>query len=174
MLMKTIWRILQFAPLIAIFGVLGLFGFYAYGMTRANITQSDGFTAITPEAVDSTLSGALPEAAIRIRHCYVSVGVAGRLQLYRFSAPIEELHEHAKAEFAAHWDNPFPAVTFGETAPFTNVGNYESGYGITADWMVPPDTAIGTIYTSSDGHSPHVPTIFVDETNRTLYFYMSD
>ena len=74
--MKTIWRILQFAPLIAIFGVLGLFGFYAYGMTRANITQSDGFTAITPEAVDSTLSGALPETAIRIRHCYVSVGVA--------------------------------------------------------------------------------------------------
>ena len=60
--------------------------------------------------------------------------------------------------------------------PFTpdDIVRTASHFGIHADWMLPPAGARGTIYTSDGGQRSHRPTIFVDETNRVLYFEMSD
>lgn len=96
--------------------------------------------------------------------------------IYRFSAPVSVLHNHAQNEFAAHWDSPRPKKTPDSPPPIgePEVAMYESGFGIEADWMLPPPDAVGTLYESADGRVSHRPVIFVDDVNRVLYFKMTD
>jgi hypothetical protein len=96
--------------------------------------------------------------------------------IYRFTAPLPVLHAHAKAEFAAHWDKPQTAVTPASSPPFTekDIALITTGFGVTADWMVPPADAVGTMYMSADGQFSHRPAVFIDTKNSVLYFYMTD
>lgn len=174
--METVWRwfyrfVLCVGILFAIFSVL-----LVIGMNRAHVTESDGFTNLTAAAEANTLSQSLPKTATQLRYCRVSVGMGGRLLLYRFSAPVADLHNHAQTEFAAHWDKPKLKTIPNSTSPITehDVNLYRDGFGVDADWMLPPPDDTGTIYTSDDGQSSHRPTIFVDETNSVLYFRMTD
>lgn len=146
------------------------------GMNTPKVTQSDGFTKATPQAVANTISNSLPPTASHIRYCRASVGLGGRLLIYRFSAPIADLHSHAAAEFAAHWDKPEFASQQNVAAPFNerNVDSFKAGFGIDASWIVPPPDSVGTIYEPADGRSSHRPVIFVDETHETFYFVMTD
>ncbi|WP_417746779.1 hypothetical protein [Rosistilla oblonga] len=157
--------------LFAVFVVL-----LAVGMNRPNVTQSPGYTSTTPEAVSATLSQSLPPTATNIRHCRASVGMGGRLLIYRFSAPVPDLHSHAQAEFASHWDKPPFNKTPGSTSPITDhqVKLYETAFGIDAEWMLPPPNAVGILYESADGQFSHRPTIFVDDAKGVLYFQMTD
>ena len=117
--MEVLWRwffrcVVGTGVLFAVFVVL-----LAVGMNRPNVTQSPGYTSATPEAVSATLSQSLPSPATDIRHCRASVGMGGRLLIYRFSAPVPDLHSHAQAEFASHWDKPQFKKTPGSTSPIT-------------------------------------------------------
>ena len=174
--MQTLWRwffrfVIAIGILFAIFSVL-----LVVGMNRPLVTQSDGFTSATDEAVTDTLSQTLPTSAANVRHCRASLGMGGRLLIYRFSAPVTDLHSHAKAEFAAHWDKPQFKTTPNVPSPITDhdIALYESGFSVQADWMLPHRGEIGTLYESADGQFSHRPTIFVDDTNGVLYFQMTD
>jgi len=174
--METLWRwffrcVVGIGALIAVFSVL-----LGLGMNRPHVTQSEGYTNATPEAISATLSGSLPESATNVRHCRASVGMGGRLLVYRFSAPVADLHTHAKTEFAAHRDEPQLMKVPGSASPITDheIKLYESGCGIDCEWMLPPPDAVGTLYESADGQSSHRPIVFVDDTNGVLYFQMTD
>ena len=98
------------------------------------------------------------------------------MMMYRFSAPLADLHAHAKAEFAAHWDQPEMKSTPNVYSPFTeaDVERIESLYGIDCSWMLSPSGATGTIYQSAGGLRSHQPIVFVDESGGVLYFLMTD
>lgn len=174
--METIWRWFYRC----VVGVGVLFGVFSIllvvGMNRPHVTQSNGFTSTTPEAVSATLSRSLPRTATNVHYCRASVGMGGRILIYRFAAPVADLHAHALTEFAAHWDKPQSKSTSGSASPITEyeIQLYESGFGIECDWLLPPANAVGTLYESADGQFSHRPTIFVDETNEVLYFRMAD
>ena len=96
--------------------------------------------------------------------------------LYRFSAPVADLHAHAQAEWAAIPGSPPLKQTPHAMSPFTPdyLAYYKPTFGVDIDWMVPPSVAQGTIYAPAGEQRSHRPTIFVDETNGVLYFEMSD
>ena len=174
--METMWRwFFRFAVGVGVLFALTSF-LFVIGMNRAHVTQSNGFTNVTPEAENTTLSQTLPKTASEIQYCRASVGMGGRLLLYRFPVPVSDLHDHAKAEFAAHWDKPKLKVVPNTTSPFTGeeIALHKTGFGIDVTWMLPPSSDIGTVYASDDGRSSHRPIIFVDETNSVLYFQMTD
>lgn len=172
--MKVIWTSLPIAMTVTAVIFLGVLAIVAYGRTRPVLDQSDGYTAITAAAMDHTLSGTLPISATNVRYVQASVGLGGRLLLYRFNAPLSDLQDHVKAEFAAHWDKPTPKVANNALAPITDPSQYKSGFGISSEWMVPPTSSNGTLYISDDGQVSHRPMIYIDETSHTLYFYMTD
>lgn len=148
----------------------------ANGMNRAHVMQSNGETVVTEDAKAATISGSLPPAATQVQYCRASVGMGGRLTLYRFSAPAADLHAHAQAEFAAHWHKPQWKKTTGVPSPLNEhvLTLYRTGFGVNAAWMSAPPNAVGTLYESADGQSSHRPTIFVDDANEVLYFQMTD
>jgi len=174
--METLWRwfyrsVIGIGIVFAVFSAM-----LVVGMNRPHINQSVGFTNVTTDAKSSTLSQTLPNSATDVRHCRASVGMGGRLLIYRFSAPVADLHTHAQAEFAAHWDKPQLKKTPDSPSPITvrEITLYESGFGIDAGWMLPPSNAVGTLYESADGQFSHRPLVFVDEANGVLYFQMTD
>jgi hypothetical protein len=174
--METLWRwffrcVVGIGVICAVFSVL-----LVVGMNRPHVTQSNGYTNSTPDAVAATLSQSLPKTAANVRHCRASVGMGGRLLIYRFSAPKADLHAHAQNEFAAHWDKPQLKKIPDSKSPITDheITLYKTGFGIDADWMLPLADAVGTLYESADGQFSHRPTIFVDDTNGVLYFQMTD
>ncbi len=146
------------------------------GMNRPIVTQSNGETNVSVDSVAATISGSLPPNATKVQYCRASVGMGGRLLLYRFSAPAADLHAHAQAEFAAHWDKPQFKKSIGVPSPITEheVGLYKTGFGVDVDWMLAPPDVVGTLYESSDDQFSHRPTIFVDDANEVLYFQMTD
>ena len=174
--METLWRwffrcVVGIGVLFAAFSILLI-----VSMNRPHVTQSNGFTTANPEAIEVTLSASLPETATNVRYCRASVGMGGRLLIYRFSAPVSDLHAHAQAEFAAHWDKPQLKKTTSSRSPITDheIKLYKTGFGIDADWMLPPPNALGTLYESADEQFSHRPTIFTDDENGVLYFQMTD
>ena len=125
MRMNTAWKWLRRAAIITAISVCGVLAFVAYGMTRPVVAQSNGYTGITSDAKDTTLSGTLPPTATNVRYVQASVGLGGRLLLYRFNAPLADLQNHAKAEFAAHWDKPTPKISSNTPAPIRDATHYE-------------------------------------------------
>ena len=125
----------------------------AIGMNTANVTQSNGEVEISEEANRMTLCGSLPATATKIHYCSGSVGMGGRLRIYRFSAPLEDLHSHALNEFAAHWDKPKVTKSAAVSSPITEheVERYKSAFGVKVEWMLSPSTVTGTLYESADG-----------------------
>ncbi|MBX3452618.1 MAG: hypothetical protein KF777_23980 [Planctomycetaceae bacterium] len=174
--METLWRwffrsVVGIGVLFAAFLIL-----LVVRMNRPHVTQSNGYAHATPDALAATLSGSLPETATNVRYCRASVGLGGRLLIYRFSAPVADLHAHAQAEFTARWDKPRLRKTPSSGSPITahEVNLYKTGFGVDADWMLPPSNALGTLYESADRQFSHRPTIFVDDENGVLYFQMTD
>ena len=174
--LNTLWRWFFWGVvLVGVLFVLFIFVFIA-GLNRPNIMQSDGFTSVTPEAKAFMLSHSLPETATNVRYCDASVGMVGYLKVYRFTAPVPDLHKHAQAEFAALSGKPAFKTTSDVTSPITDhqVASYKKGYGVDVDWMLPQPNVKGTLYEPADGQYSHRPTIFIDETNGVLYFQMTD
>ena len=174
--METLWRwffrcVVGIGVLFAVFSIL-----LVVGMNRPHVTQSNGYVNASPDAIAATLSGSLPETATNVRYCHGSVGMGGRLLIYRFSAPSADLHAHAQAEFAAHWHKPQTKKTPDSKSPIGDdeIELYRSAFKIDGDWMLPSSNAVGTLYESSDGQFSHRPTIFVDDVNGVLYFQMTD
>ncbi len=174
--MKTLWR--WFYRTVVAVGVC----FFALALlvnvtaSRPLVTQSDGYIQPTVTAMQNTLSHQLPKSATDFRFCRASVGMGGRLLLYRFAAPVDELNAHAISEFEAHWDRTGYKATRNAPSPFDehDIKRNSEFYGGNADWMLPATDAMGTLYEPADGQLSHRPTIFVDETNRVLYFQMTD
>ena len=163
------WFLISFLCLSGLFLIMILSGFVV--MLTPHVTESHGVAAAS-----KTLSQSLPKSAKKVYFCSGSRGLGGRMMLYRFSAPPADLHAHAKAEFAAHWDKPPFKTMQGVSSPFTksDVEFLENCYGADCSWMLPDPGAVGTIYQSANGRSSHRPLIFVDETNGVLYFEMTD
>ena len=175
-MLVSIWK--WFYRLVVGVGVLFLLlsVLFVFGMNRPHVTRSNGETDVSVDSNAATISGSLPPNATRVQYCSASVGMGGRLLLYRFSAPAADLHKHAQTEFAAHWHKPQCKKTTHVPSPITEheVSLYKTGFGVDAKWMLAPPDVVGTLYESSDGQFSHRPTIFVDDANEVLYFQMTD
>jgi len=174
--LSTMWKwfyrcVVGIAVLFVLFVIL-----LARGMNQPHVEQSSGETVVSVDSKAATISGSLPPTATKIQYCLASVGMGGRMRLYRFSAPAADLHAHAQAEFSAHWDKPPWKKTSGVESPITEgeINSYYTGYGVNATWMLAPPNVTVTLYESSDGQFSRRPTIFIDETNEVLYFRMTD
>jgi hypothetical protein len=169
---RWFFRCLWLAAVAFLVLVVGAFAVFL----SPHVTESNGFIGNTAQAKTAPLSQTLPASATQVRFARGSRGMGGRMLLYRFSAPMADLHAHAQAEWAAHWDKPSFKQTPHAASPFTPdyMSSYESSYWIDADWMIPTAGAKGTIYGPAGNQRSHRPTIFVDETNEVLYFEMSD
>ena len=175
-MLGTIWKwFYRFVVSIGVLFVL-LSILLVIGMNRPHVTQSSGETVVSADANAATISGSLPPTATKVQYCRASVGMGGRLLLYRFSAPAADLHVHAQKEFAAHWHKPQFMKRSGVNSPITenDIKLYKTGFGVEAAWMLTPPDVVGTLYESLDGQFSHRPTIFVDDTNEILYFQMTD
>ncbi|WP_404308966.1 hypothetical protein [Neorhodopirellula lusitana] len=175
-MLNTIWKwLFRFVVGVGLMYV-ALMLLLAIGMTRPNVKESDGYVDSTAQAIAFTISHSLPDSANQIRFLRASIGMGGRLRLYRFAAPVDDLDAHAVAEFDAHWDRPGYKATPDTLSPFDehDVKRNSEFYGGNADWMLPPADAIGTLYEPADGQLSHRPMIFVDKTNGVLYFQMTD
>ena len=174
--MNLLWR--WFYRFVVVIGIcfLAFASSVNFSSSRPLVTQSDGYIGPTATAIENTISHRLPESANEFRFCRASVGMGGRLLVYRFAAPIDDLNTHAVSEFDAHWDRPGYEATPSVQSPFDDrdVKRNSEFYGGDAGWMVPPLDAIGTLYQPADGQLSHRPLIFVDETNGFLYFQMTD
>jgi hypothetical protein len=174
--METLWRLIYRSVVLVgiLFALVSVL--FVFGMNRPYVRQSDGYTSRNEEAVSVTLSQSLPDPATNVRYCRSSVGLGGRMVAYRFSAPPADLHAHAEAEFAAHWDARKLTQTLNSPSPISvnNISLLKSAYGVDAEWIMPPDGTIGTLYESADGKFSHGPRIFVDDSNSVLYFLMTD
>lgn len=172
MMWKWFYRsVVSIAVLFSLFVILLM-----RGMNQPHVEQSSGETVASVDSKAATISGSLPPTATRIQYCRASVGMGGRLLLYRFSAPAADLHAHAQAEFSAHWDKPLWKKASGVESPITEgeINRYDTEYGVNATWMLASPNVTGTRYESSDGQFSRRPTIFVDESNEVLYFRMTD
>lgn len=160
---------------VCLFVFLALAYYYVTGMTTPHVNQSEGFIEPNQLPEPISISGTLPANASRVRYCNVSVGLAGRLSLYRFSAPVEELHEHALNEFASHLEEIEPIVEQGVPSPINAdlIVSYSKGFGVEPTWMLPASDSAGALYYDPEGSS-HRPTIYIDEGNEVLYFFMTD
>ena len=158
--------------LVALCGVVALF------VNSFIVAHIDEGSADNVQGVEKrfTLSGSLPMQATNILFCRASVGPAGRLLIYRFSAPADELHRHAELEFASHWAGLKVIQTPASSSPITSerIRFIRDAYSADATWLLPPANASGTIYRSAHGGGGSHPLIYVDEINATLYFDMSD
>ncbi|PAY19904.1 hypothetical protein CKO51_08700 [Rhodopirellula sp. SM50] len=174
--MSMLWRWFYRSVVAIAICILALALVVNIAPSRPLVTQSDGYIEPSTTAFENTISHKLPESATEFRFCRASVGIGGRLLLYRFTAPIDDLNAHAIAEFDAHWDRPGYKATPDVPSPFDehDVKRNSEFYGGNADWMLPQAGAIGTLYEPADGQLSHRPTIFVDETNGVLYFQMTD
>ncbi|MGB7345759.1 MAG: hypothetical protein WBD20_16200 [Pirellulaceae bacterium] len=174
--MNQLWR--WFFRFVVTIGLLcaAFMMLLVFGMSRPSVSQSDGFIDRTSDAIDCTISHQLPESAEQIRYLRASVGLGGRLRIYRFTAPVADLHQHAIAEFDAHWHRPGYLAKPNAASPFEprDVKLIADFCGASAEWLLPPANASGTIYEPADGESSHRPIIFVDEINSVLYFRMTD
>lgn len=175
-MLDTIWRWFYRGVLLAGVLCLILAALLVWGMNRPLVRASEGYISADKTPPDITLCGSLPQSAKDVRYVCASVGMGGRFRAYRFSASLDELHAHAAAEFANHWDKPAPTRSDNGASPFSveDMQRYRKFYHADVDWMVAPEEAIGTLYASADGQSSHRPTIFVDEVNAVLYFLMTD
>jgi hypothetical protein len=174
---ETAWRWFYRAVLGvgAVFLALSLL--LVWGMSRPLVfLDSNGFVAAEDAPPDVTMCGTFPDSATDIQYVGASVGMGGRFRAYRFSGSVDELHAHAVAEFAGHWDKLTPVRSDVDESPFTaqDVGFWEDAYVGGLDWMLSPAGARGALYQSADGSSSHCPIVFVDETNGVLYFVMTD
>ncbi|MBB02619.1 MAG: hypothetical protein CMJ47_08240 [Planctomyces sp.] len=176
---ELLWRVLYrtviaiallvFVP--AILLGIGMFIPYPQG--------SSGFTTVTPEAESYTLSGSFPPGAYDVRYGRSARGMGGRLLVYRFSAPLNELHDHAVKEMHAkqtdHRDHFEIEVARNEPSPFSEqMVEFDRDMRLDTSWILPEPDATGTIYRPKDGLLSHRPVIFVDETNEIVYLRMTD
>lgn len=153
--------------------------FVGIGMYIPIPQGSSGFTTVTTEAESYTLSGAFPPGAHKVCYGRSARGMGGRLLVYRFSAPLNELQDHANAEMHAkqanHRDHFEVEVVPDESSPFSEqTVEFDCDMRLDTSWMLPEPDAVGTVYRPKDGLVSHRPVIFIDEPNEILYFRMTD
>lgn len=149
---------------------------FAVGMSRAHVTQSDGWLPIADAPKSATLSESLPGSATQFCFASSSVGLSGRLMAYAVDGTPGELDAFALAEFAAHWKRPEYSVELNASSPFDSeyIAFLERAYSVDLEWLRQSSNGNGSIYHDSKDQGSRMPTIFVDKANCVLYFVMTD
>lgn len=173
--MRSIWK---WSPGVLVAAPVLLFGYqiFRYGWFPPHVTQSDGWLEIENAPKGFTLSGSLPPSATEFCFAQSGVGLGGRLRAYAVKGSAPELHQLAKAEFAAHPYNPGSEIDQNKELPFNldYIEFLEDSYYVDLNWLRPAAKATGSVYSAKnqDVYSP--PLIFVDGSGGVLYFVMTD
>lgn len=174
--MQVIWK--WFFRLVIGVGILflGATMLFVLTMSRAHVTQSDGWKAIDDATKSQTLSKTLPDSSTRFCFARSSVGLGGRFMAYAVDGTPEDLDSFAQAEFAVHRAKAAFTLEPNSNSPFDteNIAMLERAYSVNLDWLRKSVNATGSIYRCSNEDVSHMPTIFVDTANGVLYFVMTD
>lgn len=174
--MQAIWK--WFFRLVIGVGVLflGATMLFVLTMSRAHVTQSDGWKAIDDATKSQTLSKTLPDSSTRFCFARSSVGLGGRFMAYAVDGIPEDLDSFAQAEFIAHWAKADFTLKPNSSSPFDAeyVAMLERAYSVNLDWLRKSVNATGSVYQFSNEDVSHKPRIFVDNANGILYFVMTD
>ncbi len=146
-----------------------------WGFSRPNVLQSSGYVDRNDLPVDRFSRDDFPNSAKQIRYAIGSIGMGGYLAIYRFSAPVEDLHTYAKRSFEGVPPTDF-AITPNSDSFFTEheLELVKDAYGIDASWMFPEPQAKGVLYTCQGDKYSRMPHVFVDEKAAVLYFMRTD
>lgn len=174
--MQAIWK--WFFRLVIGVGVLFLGGtmLFVLTMSRAHVTQSDGWKTIDDATKSQTLSQTLPASSTRFCFAHSSVGLGGRFLAYAVDGTPEDLDSFAQAEIAAHWAKTDFTLKPNSSSPFEAeyVAMLKRAYSVNLDWLRKSVNVTGSVYRYSNEDVSYKPTIFVDDANGILYFVMTD
>jgi hypothetical protein len=147
----------------------------AWVFTQPNVLQSTGYVDRNDLPVDRIRRDDFPSSAKQIRYAIGSIGMGGHLAIYRFSAPVEDLHTYAKRMFEGVPPTDF-AITPNSDSFFTEheLELVKDAYGIDASWMLPEPAAKGVLYTYQGNGLRSLPQVFDDEKASVLYFMSTD
>jgi hypothetical protein len=145
------------------------------GFSQPNVVQSTGYVERSDLPVDRFNRDSFPDSARKIRYALGSVGIGGRLSIYCFTAPFEDLHSHAKQMFVGV-SPPNLSITPNSDSFF---GEHElelvkEAFDVDASWMLPEPEAKGVLYTPASDMTSRMPRIFVDEKASVLYYMLTD
>jgi len=119
-----------------------------------------------------TLTGAFPENATNIYFASASVGPGGRLKMYRFDAPVDELMIHAYSEASNYWEE-VTVVTSSVTQTKFDQEFFQRAYYVNdLSWFDIEKIEDGLEFRTGD-HSSY-PTMWVDKKRERFYLFMSD
>ena len=146
-----------------------------WGFTQPHVLQSIGYVDRNDLLNDRFSRDDFPNSAKQIRYAIGSIGMGGRFAIYRFSAPVEDLHICAKRMFERVPPTDL-AITPNSDSFFSEheLELVRDAHGIDASWMLPEPAAKGVLYTPANDMASRMPRIFVDEKASVLYFMRTD
>jgi hypothetical protein len=138
----------------------------------SNVEESSVPLSRSQAPATITLTGAFPESATNIYYASASVGPGGRLMMYRFDAPIDELMIHAYSEASNYWEEVTVVTSSVTHAEFDQESFQRAYYVKDLSWFDIEKIADGLEFRTGD-HSSY-PTMWVDRERERFYLFMSD
>jgi hypothetical protein len=119
-----------------------------------------------------TASGAFPTTASNIYFAVASVGTGGRLKMYRFDAPVDDIIQHAYAEASNHWSEVSITVTNVTQESFDHDHFQRAYYVKDLKWFDIESITDG--FKLRTGDAPSYPRMWIDKERGRFYLLMSD
>lgn len=128
-----------------------------------------------PDNRQITQSGVWPKDARGIQFAIASQALQGRFLAYTVEAPMDQLREHVRREFAAHPAGMIAVERELENSTMTRetVERYERWCGINLDWFKPYLIQEGVVFLTDEPEGFY-PTIWLDYDESRLYLLMID
>ena len=138
----------------------------------SSVEESSVPLSRTDAPASITLTGAFPESATNIYFASASVGPGGRLKMYRFDAPVDELMIHAYSEASNHWEKVTVVTSSVTQVEFDQEFIQRSYFVKDLSWFDVDKIEDGVELRTGD-HSSY-PTMWVDRKRERFYLFMSD
>jgi hypothetical protein len=109
--------------------------FSVYMCFRPIVDESTGSLTRADAPPEVTLRRSYPLSAYDILFAKAPVGMPGGFLAYRFAETLADLHEHARAEFASHWESLTPTTERRDTPPFdrSSLEYWQNGFNVKLD-----------------------------------------
>lgn len=115
-----------------------------------------------PDNIKLPLSGSWPEDARDIQFAISSLSLRGQLYAYTVKAPIDQLRDHARQEFAALKQVPVERELEYESVTVDEVKRWKRNYRVNLDWFKPNSIKEGILYKTED----------TEEASRTMWIWL--
>ncbi len=155
---------------------VAMYCYFLFAMSRPHVRQSNGWLSINATVPPETLSKSFPSSATKFRFARSSVGIGGRFLAYAIVGENDDLKAFALREFASHSDASDVTIEHDVQSPFDaeQTAFLEGSYAVNLDWLLAGPHSRGILLRDARGRTSHMPVIFLDDRDSTLYFVRTD